>query len=207
MLERKLKYYCCPLNHDALRLNVISRSKNGKIESGILISTHGIEYPIKKGIANFIVPTEHVDSDSNNKIYERITKPYDATLEENGITAFMISQMDSLRYSIFIKTKEIRQKYLRGLVLEIGAGKNYLNQVFKGLYTERISLDYDIRSDSIDLQGDGQMLPIKSDLIDTIISIDVLEHVPNPEKFVHELFRVLKPGGMVILSTPFFCLN
>jgi SAM-dependent methyltransferase len=204
MLESKLKYYCCPLNHDALKLKVISRSKNGKIESGILTSTYGIEYPINNGIPNFIITSKQVCSNSNRKIYERITKPYDVILKENGITATMISQMDSLRYSIFVKTKEYGQKYLKGLVLEIGAGNNYLNQIFNGIYSEWISLDYDIRNDSIDLQGDGQMLPIKSELLDTIISIDVLEHVPDPEKFVHELFRVLKPGGVVILSTPFF---
>ena len=41
-------------------------------------------------------------------------------------------------------------------------------------------------------------------LTDSIISIDVLEHVPNPDKFIAEMYRVLKPGGNIILSTPFF---
>lgn len=116
----------------------------------------------------------------------------------------MISQMDALRYSISKNIMTLSCKNMCGVVLDVGAGRNYLKSDLVGLYKQWISLDFDIRANDLDLQGDGQRLPLKSNIADTVISIDVLEHVPSPEKFVSELHRVLKPGGKVILSTPFF---
>jgi SAM-dependent methyltransferase len=38
---------------------------------------------------------------------------------------------------------------------------------------------------------------------DFVLSFDVLEHIPDPEEGVREIFRVLAPGGKVMLSVPF----
>ena len=45
-------------------------------------------------------------------------------------------------------------------------------------------------------------LPWKDDSFDNITSYETLEHVPDPGKLISEFFRVLKPGGELILSTP-----
>jgi SAM-dependent methyltransferase len=37
---------------------------------------------------------------------------------------------------------------------------------------------------------------------DTVISVEVLEHVEEDEKFVKEVYRVLRPGGVFIMTTP-----
>lgn len=37
---------------------------------------------------------------------------------------------------------------------------------------------------------------------DMCISLAVLEHLNNPQDFLKEVFRVLKPGGRVVLTTP-----
>ncbi len=50
---------------------------------------------------------------------------------------------------------------------------------------------------------DVTALSFKAKAFDTILSFDVLEHVPNYRKALAEFFRVLKPGGMLILSAPF----
>lgn len=42
------------------------------------------------------------------------------------------------------------------------------------------------------------------DHFDRVICNQVLEHVPEPEKAIAELHRVLKPGGRVFLSAPLF---
>jgi hypothetical protein len=39
---------------------------------------------------------------------------------------------------------------------------------------------------------------------DVIVSMDVLEHVNEPRRAIHQLRRVLKPGGVLLLSVPFF---
>ncbi|MFQ3598920.1 MAG: class I SAM-dependent methyltransferase [Chloroherpetonaceae bacterium] len=51
--------------------------------------------------------------------------------------------------------------------------------------------------------GDGFNLPFADESFDCVIASEVVEHVPNPEAFVHSLFRVVKKGGALILSTPY----
>lgn len=57
--------------------------------------------------------------------------------------------------------------------------------------------------DSVNLTCDIAKLPFKDNSIDVIINIAVLEHVPDPEKVVNEIYRVLKVGGMVYSLFPF----
>ncbi len=45
-------------------------------------------------------------------------------------------------------------------------------------------------------------LPVHSNSVDVIVSDYVLEHVENPDFFVAEVFRVLKPGGWFCARTP-----
>ncbi len=136
--------------------------------------------------------------------YKRNSKPYDDLLTEKGISPEFIANMDSLRYSISKKIDSYANKYLRGSVLDLGAGKNHLRNIYSVNSSFWVSLDYDFRSSSIDVRGDGQKLPFKDRIFDTIICIDVLEHIPDTHNFLSEIFRVLKNNGIVILSTPFF---
>src|ERR1043165_9246374 len=42
---------------------------------------------------------------------------------------------------------------------------------------------------------------------DAIICLDVLEHVPQPTRLVEQLVHCLKPGGLLIVSAPFFMIT
>ena len=46
----------------------------------------------------------------------------------------------------------------------------------------------------------GIPLPLDDASFDTVFCVDVVEHLPTPELFVAEFFRVLKPGGRLLLS-------
>lgn len=50
--------------------------------------------------------------------------------------------------------------------------------------------------------GDIQAIPHPDATFDTVISCETIEHVPEPQKAVRELARVLKPGGRLFLTTP-----
>jgi ubiquinone/menaquinone biosynthesis C-methylase UbiE len=52
------------------------------------------------------------------------------------------------------------------------------------------------------MQASIQALPFASASFETVISMETIEHVPDPPCAVRELARVLKPGGRLFLSTP-----
>jgi SAM-dependent methyltransferase len=54
-----------------------------------------------------------------------------------------------------------------------------------------------------DLQLDMSAMPSLEDaLYDVIIACDVLEHVPDDRAALHELRRILRPGGVAVLTVP-----
>ena len=58
-------------------------------------------------------------------------------------------------------------------------------------------------SDKIQFISDCHTLPIKDNSVDGVIIQVVLEHVLNPNKVVCEIYRVLKPEGLVLAETPY----
>lgn len=45
-------------------------------------------------------------------------------------------------------------------------------------------------------------LPIRLSSLDSVVLLEVLEHVPDEKNVIDEIYRVLKPGGVLLLSTP-----
>lgn len=45
-------------------------------------------------------------------------------------------------------------------------------------------------------------LPFSDYYFDMVVSFETIEHLDHPEKFLQEIQRVLKPGGMIVLSCP-----
>lgn len=45
-------------------------------------------------------------------------------------------------------------------------------------------------------------LSLPDDFADLYVSLETIEHLPDPETFLHEAVRVLKPDGKLICSTP-----
>ena len=50
--------------------------------------------------------------------------------------------------------------------------------------------------------GMAEALPLASDSIPAVVSLDVIEHVHDPDAYLAEIDRVLQPGGRAALSTP-----
>lgn len=48
---------------------------------------------------------------------------------------------------------------------------------------------------------ENAVLPILNNSYDYVISIQVLEHIPVPQEYLHEAIRILKPGGKLFLTT------
>lgn len=75
----------------------------------------------------------------------------------------------------------------------------------------KLNSNTDIRYISTDISGDFlakhkfdiTQLDMKDEQIDLILCYHILEHVTDDLKAISELYRVLKPGGKVIIQTPF----
>jgi SAM-dependent methyltransferase len=52
------------------------------------------------------------------------------------------------------------------------------------------------------VQADGTRLPFRQGTFDSVSALDVIEHVAEDRALVSELCRVLKPGGMILITTP-----
>jgi SAM-dependent methyltransferase len=96
-----------------------------------------------------------------------------------------------------------------GTVADVGCGA----QPYRGLLpsgTRYIGLDsaqalehfgYDI-ADVRAISTDGQW-PLEDGEADLVLATETLEHVPEPPAFLEQAFRALRPGGRLIITTPF----
>ncbi len=50
------------------------------------------------------------------------------------------------------------------------------------------------------IAGDGNRLPLPDGTVDVAFSSNVLEHIPDPARFLDEMVRVTRPGGIIYLS-------
>jgi len=94
-----------------------------------------------------------------------------------------------------------------GRTLDIGCGRQnlrpYLNRECS--YT---SLDAPATGEKLygaqpDVFGDARELPFRDRQFDTVILLEVLEHLEHPETALQEARRLVKAGGTLIVSTPF----
>lgn len=54
-----------------------------------------------------------------------------------------------------------------------------------------------------DIFADASRLPLHDASIDTVILLEVLEHLRHPAQVLSEIARVLRPGGHLLLTMPF----
>ncbi|MDB5237306.1 MAG: Methyltransferase type 11 [Parcubacteria group bacterium] len=90
--------------------------------------------------------------------------------------------------------------YINGKVLDVGGGGfNRYKSLFK--YDSFVSLDIE-SGPGVDVVGSADDLPFKDGEFDSLVSMQVFEHLKYPEKAAQEMARVLAPGGNVLITVP-----
>ncbi|MGC4403582.1 methyltransferase domain-containing protein [Methyloversatilis sp. MC4-4] len=99
-------------------------------------------------------------------------------------------------------------------ILDIGCGDGYLLYQFRQSFRELLGLEYSpVRLESArqklrefafrPICGSAEKMDeLQNDSIDCIVTADVIEHIPDVYEASSEMYRVLKPGGVLVINTP-----
>lgn len=90
------------------------------------------------------------------------------------------------------------------IVLEIGGTSDHLETKKNWFSNLERYVSVNIEKDaSTDFVMDGCNLTFPANMFHVVIIDQVLEHVGNPQKMLLEAYRVLNPGGYIIVAVPF----
>ncbi len=96
-------------------------------------------------------------------------------------------------------------------VLEAGCGEGYGADLIARVARRVIGLDYDdaavahvrARYPRVEaVQGNLAELPLPDAAVDVVVNFQVIEHLWDQGQFIAECARVLRPGGLLMISTP-----
>ena len=106
-------------------------------------------------------------------------------------------------YSQYTVTLPLLLKFARGRLIDLGCGNMPFRSFVSGQLIGYDSLDLFPRHTLVTYVGDIQnMTMIQDETYDTALCMEVLEHVPDPFRAAREIYRILKPGGILVMSVP-----
>ena len=102
--------------------------------------------------------------------------------------------------------------YVQGRVaLDVACGEGYGAASFRAAGATR-SIGVDLSEDAVRharvrygieaIAAPGEAVPLPDGCLDTLVSFETIEHVPEPAAFLRECARLLRPGGTLVISSP-----
>ncbi len=182
-------------------------------------------------VAGYTLNTEELktlNAQRSITIRRRVSKPTHIILESSKRKALPEGVYDleyyagrhkkrQLIYRLQRRTDEVEaalRTYAQGpiqMIVDIGTADSLMLEKLYEQFgvAQYIGLDY-----SFDLlratqpvgisktQADAQHLPLPLGCADAVIATAIIEHVPDPDQMTRECARILRPGGLLILTTP-----
>ena len=112
-------------------------------------------------------------------------------------------------YSSLEKMRELADLPTRGRLLDVGGGTGRVASAVRDLVDEVVIADISmgmlkqaLRSTLQPVCAFSESLPFPSDSFERILMVDALHHVIHQPATADEMFRVLKPGGRIIIEEP-----
>lgn len=105
----------------------------------------------------------------------------------------------------------LAKPYIKGDLLELGCGEGRGVELLAPLAKTYIGIDKikpvidDLKNkfpDFVFMDGVFPPFPFESNSFDSIVTFQVIEHVKDDHSFIEEIHRVLKPGGVALITTP-----
>jgi len=207
--DKLLKILVDPVTKDNLLFenNLLLNKKNGNV------------YPIEESAA-ILLPKKYSNTLSKSDAHKKFDSEFDYIdhyqKDSEYFDYFQDFESGASRHENIRVQDQIIQlisnesKY----ILDVGCGRAWVAKRLLSTGADILSMDVSknnpikaIRkypgSNHHALVADVFFLPIKENSIDCIVASEVIEHVPAPNEFVSNLFKILKPGGKLIVSTPY----
>lgn len=123
----------------------------------------------------------------------------------------------SLIYRLNRRTKEVIRsikEYYLGTpkdIIDLGTADGLMLSIIKNSFpsVKCVGIEYSLellkaKNDSriTVLQGDVNSLPMPDNSFDIAVATAIIEHIPNPKRMLEEVKRVLRPNGLIILTSP-----
>jgi ubiquinone/menaquinone biosynthesis C-methylase UbiE len=101
-----------------------------------------------------------------------------------------------------------------GATLDLGSGVGYGAAIIATAQPVDFVIAFDISSSALAfgkssygervsfVTGDARALPFPKNSFDSIVCLEAIEHVPDARRVLEEIVRVLRPEGVLIISTP-----
>ncbi len=124
------------------------------------------------------------------------------------------AEIERCHRSVYEEFKEIILKNIRGICLEVGCGDGIWTSILKDRCKMLVSFDlseyrvknvYKTNPSIKFVVCDARRLPFKENIFNTVVALEVIEHLPATKdhiKFLSEVKRVLSPSGRFLISTP-----
>ena len=135
-------------------------------------------------------------------------------LEDTGERLIVDVHKNTIMYGEHIgRYKSVISAVSGRVVLDIASGSGYGSYELAKTASKVIGVDVD--QDAIDyakakykkpnlkfIKSNGLRIPLDDNSVDMVVSMETIEHIEDDRAFIDELHRVLKPNGLVVISTP-----
>ncbi len=139
--------------------------------------------------------------DEKSRFYEGFAGEFDAYMSQYDVSRRIETIFDELLGGARLEGKRL---------LDAGCGTGRFSTVAVERGASVVSVDVGrallglvarkTRSERV--QGSVLDLPFRRGVFDIVLSSEVIEHTPDPRAAIHEMARVLRPGGTLVLTVP-----
>ena len=134
---------------------------------------------------------------------------------ENRQYAFGVEKYSLLDNVIFyLRKRQVVKRIPANVTVVADCGSGYDCRLLTTLLrdkviTKAIAIDTEFKKElavipnlTLTIANLNGPIPLQNNSIDGALSLAVLEHLDAPEVFLRELYRIVRPGGVVLLTTP-----
>lgn len=174
------------------------------------VNENSRQFPIKKGIP--VVLPEGLQKEAENLFdyadhYEKDAIYFDYFEKQNyPATRFEQERLHEMILTYVPSTAK--------MILDMGCGGGWVAEACLPKGKTVVSADISLTNPGKALEkhpsprhfamvADALHLPVKNEFFDVIIASEIMEHVVSPDIFINNLYRAVKPGGRLIITTPY----